>query len=572
MCVAAVIKGEIMYLRFIRIVICLLFILFVLPPAAFSDYLLVASINTDQILKYDAPSGAFLGVFASANLHTPYGIGLGPDGNLYAATYSWQRILRYNGTTGAFMDTFVDESGGALENFPQFAFGPDNNLYVCDRVNHVIKRYNGTTGAFMGNFITAGAAPADLREPWDLVFRPDGYLYVCDRNNNRIQRYNASTGAHHSVFASGGGLDSPYSLAFGPDGHLYVASTNTDQVLRYDGTTGDFMGIFVDAGGPEGLASPRQIIFGPSGRLYVASGNSDQVLRYDGTTGAFVDVAASGGGLDLPHGMIYVAPPEINLKQGVTDIANGGSYNFGSQYVGTNTDITFSIENTGTGNLTLTTPITIGGADAGQFSVQQQPVSPVAPSVTTTFIIRFSPTSTGAKTASISIDNNDSDENPYDLTIQGTGTASEINLKQGVTDIADGGTYDFGNQYLGTNTDVTFTIENTGTGNLTLTTPITIGGADAGQFSVQQQPVFTVAPSGTTTFIIRFSPTSTGAKTASISIDNNDSDENPYDLTITGTGRNIPTVPAINEWGIIIFMTIIIFSAMKVIRNKALTF
>ena len=150
--------------------------------------------------------------------------------------------------------------------------------------------------------------------------------------------------------------------------------------------------------------------------------------------------------------------------------------------------------------------------------------------------------------------------------------SSEINLKQGVTDIADGGTYNFGSQNLGTNTNVTFTIENTGSLNLTITTPVAIGGADAGQFSVQQQPVSPVAPSGTTTFIIRFSPTSLGAKTASISIANNDGDENPYDLTIQGAGGNVPatSIPAMNEWGMIILFLLITGMALwGILRKKA---
>jgi len=45
-----------------------------------------------------------------------------------------------------------------------------------------------------------------------------------------------------------------------------------------------------------------------------------------------------------------------------------------------------------------------------------------------------------------------------------------------------------------------------------------------------------VAASGSTTFIVRFTPTSASAKTATISIANNDADENPYDLTVQGTG------------------------------------
>ncbi len=122
--------------------------------------------------------------------------------------------------------------------------------------------------------------------------------------------------------------------------------------------------------------------------------------------------------------------PEINLKQNTINIADGGSHDFGSQATGTDTDLIFTIENTGTADLALSgTPIiAITGADSSQFSVQTQPISPVTGSSSTTFTIRFSPTSTGAKTATIAIANNDSDENPYDLTITGTGTTAVVQV------------------------------------------------------------------------------------------------------------------------------------------------
>jgi len=116
--------------------------------------------------------------------------------------------------------------------------------------------------------------------------------------------------------------------------------------------------------------------------------------------------------------------PEIDIKVDSTDIADGGSYDFGSHSMGADTDVTFTIENTGNADLILSgSPIiTITGADADQFSVQQQPTSPVtADGGSTTFIIWFSPTSGGSKIASISIANNDGDENPYDITLEGTG-------------------------------------------------------------------------------------------------------------------------------------------------------
>ncbi len=68
--------------------------------------------------------------------------------------------------------------------------------------------------------------------------------------------------------------------------------------------------------------------------------------------------------------------------------------------------------------------VTIGGANANQFSVTQDPVSGVLPGGGTTgFNVQFLPTTTGLKTATLTIYNNDQDENPYNFTIQGTGTA-----------------------------------------------------------------------------------------------------------------------------------------------------
>ncbi len=128
----------------------------------------------------------------------------------------------------------------------------------------------------------------------------------------------------------------------------------------------------------------------------------------------------------------------------------------------------------------------------------------------------------------------------HSITISPSTPQPEMNIKQGSTSIPDASLYDFDAQQIESDTDVTFTIENFGTTNLNLSgsSIITITGTDADQFSVQLQPSTPVAPGGgTTTFIIRFSPTSAGSKAASISIANDDYDENPYDITLNGTGR-----------------------------------
>jgi len=124
--------------------------------------------------------------------------------------------------------------------------------------------------------------------------------------------------------------------------------------------------------------------------------------------------------------------------------------------------------------------------------------------------------------------------------------SAEINIKGNGISIADGditptsldGT-DFGVTPITSSRDLTFTIENSGLLPLNLTgSPIvTVSGTD---FTVLSQPASSiVAPgSGSATFVIRFSPTSTDLQTAVVSIANDDSDENPYNFTIQGTGKN----------------------------------
>lgn len=228
--------------------------------------------------------------------------------------------------------------------------------------------------------------------------------------------------------------------------------------------------------------------------------------------------------------------PEINIKQGTNNILDGGSVSFTCN-VGSYIEKSFTIENLGGGDLVLNgSPIiVIMGTNADQFNVQQQPTSPVSPGGSAPFIIRFQPTSSGDKTASIAIANNDSDENPYDITLNGHTPQPEIEIDQA----EDGGTYDFGTIYIGDYWQTTFTVYNFGDADLVLSgTPIVrITGTGRSSFSVEQQPNSTIPPSQTTTFIIRFTAMSRGLKTAHISIANNDADENPYDITLTGTAQ-----------------------------------
>jgi len=160
------------------------------------------------------------------------------------------------------------------------------------------------------------------------------------------------------------------------------------------------------------------------------------------TTSYWVRVSSGCGSTDSNTAVITVLPPEpeMDVLEGSNDIPDGGGYDFGDCEVGTYVEVTFTIENNGAAGLTLdgSPIIVLGGTDPDQFSVQQQPTSPVDPGGNTTFIIRFTPTSIGYKSASISIGSNDADEHPYDITLEGTGffvTSLIVNIEpQGAAD------------------------------------------------------------------------------------------------------------------------------------------
>nr|WP_321222405.1 choice-of-anchor D domain-containing protein [uncultured Psychroserpens sp.] len=268
-------------------------------------------------------------------------------------------------------------------------------------------------------------------------------------------------------------------------------------------------------------------------------------------------------------GTLLVLGPEIDIEGNATSIADGDTApnladdtDFGpvDTVAGTNPN-TFTIQNTGTGPLSVGA-ISITGVNAGDFTVTALPGTPSVPaSGSTTFEITFDPSANGLRTAEVSIINDDSDENPYNFSIQGTGIIPEpeINILGNATTINDGDTTpsatddtDFGtiNVVFGSQTN-TFTIENTGTANLTLggASPyITIGGLHAGDFTVTTPfPSNTIAPGNSTTFNIIFNPSAAGLRTANVTIINNDADENPYNFNIQGNG--FTPFPEINIQG-----------------------
>lgn len=265
------------------------------------------------------------------------------------------------------------------------------------------------------------------------------------------------------------------------------------------------------------------------------------------------------------QGSSFTPAPEINITGNGTNIADGDTTpaiaddtEFGTITIATTLDRTFTIQNLGTGTLNLTggVPLVDISGDAA-FTILTQPGANNIASGggDLTFVVRFAPIAIVTNVqATISIDNDDGDENPYTFVVQGSSSTAvpEINLTGNATTIADGDVTpsvtddtDFGsvNTTIGNNAN-TFTIENTTAGstlNLTGASPyVSITGAHAADFTVTAIPSSSISGGSSTTFEITFDPSATGTRTATVSIANTDSDENPYTFDIQGEGITGP--------------------------------
>lgn len=278
------------------------------PEARAGAVLLVSGFLSDQVYRYDAATGAFLGTLGpGGDLDGPQSITVGPDGLLYICSEQVRKVLRYDRQTFAYIDEFIfddpgtaliDETGGLLG--PTAAvFGPDGNLYVASFETDAVLRYNGLTGAFIDVFVPTGSGGLNGPDA-GMAFGPDGHLYVPSYFGHRVLRFDGASGAFIDVFvAIGSGasaLRNPRTLQFRYGcNDLLVNNEVGGRVLRYNAATGIFLSQLVT-----GLTAPTGFAIGPDENIYVATISDDAVRKFDGQTGASlgVFVPAGSGGLD----------------------------------------------------------------------------------------------------------------------------------------------------------------------------------------------------------------------------------------------------------------------------------
>jgi hypothetical protein len=187
---------------------------------------------------------------------------------------------------------------------------------------------------------------------------------------------------------------------------------------------------------------------------------------------------------------------------------------------------TLVLSNTGTAPLAINN-VSISGANPAEFAFTMGSCTPQLPALASCALtVTFTPAMSGTRNALLAISSSDP-VNPV-LTVGLTGTGTAVGLSP--TAIT------FPNQTVGTSsTSWTLTIGNSGPTALAINS-ITLSGGNAADFVLNNQCGASIASGRNCTVRIRFSPTATGLRTASLLVNTSDIGTPQASVALRGTG------------------------------------
>ncbi|WP_166404843.1 SMP-30/gluconolactonase/LRE family protein [Desulfonema ishimotonii] len=195
----------------------------------------------DQYLSHDARDG---------KVHTPMGILLDNDGNIYVSDTGNHRIQKFDsekrfiskwGGTGTNPGEFYDVNGVAMDS--------SGNIYAADFKNHRIQKFD-SQGKFVKEWGSNGTGNGQFDFPNAIAVDSQGkYLYVSDFGNNRIQIF-TSEGQYVGQWGEFGCTDPkcnlmsgdfeargkfflPAGIAIENDGNVYVADYFNYRIQKF---------------------------------------------------------------------------------------------------------------------------------------------------------------------------------------------------------------------------------------------------------------------------------------------------------------------------------------------------
>jgi trimeric autotransporter adhesin len=468
------------------------------------------------------------GPATQAKLNKPNGVARDKAGNIYIADTNNCRVRQVNtaGNISTFAGTGVcgySGDGGAASsaqlNVPVGIFvDKKGNLYIADQNNNVIREViNGTistiAGTGTGGYLGDGdpATSAELNHPDGVTVDSSGNVFIADTYNHRIREVTAATGIISTVAGTGiagfngdglaiqRDLNYPQGIVVDANDNLFIADTNNHRLRWVD----------------------------PDGTMVTFGGTGSGDYNGDGGLAVFADLFYPSGISQDPAGNFLVADQSNWRIRGIAAFAalnsSASNLDFGLVNVGS-TSNPQTVTLGGVGPLTIYNILT-----TGDFSESDDCGSGIPNGGTCTVYVYFTPTTSGTRQGTITINDNGFFNGVTIISLEGTGSAISIT----------GAPVAFGNQAVKTTSNPkNVTVTNNGTKGITMGA-ITLN--ETTDFAISSNtcpaPGKILAGKANCTISLTFTPQTTGGKKGALII--NDSDpSSPQVVGLSGTGTS----------------------------------
>jgi hypothetical protein len=241
------------------------------------------------------------------------------------------------------------------------------------------------------------------------------------------------------------------------------------------------------------------------------------------TPGTYYGQCDTGTGIAIPEIVtLALKPPASTFSLSATSLS------YGTQQVGTaSASQSVTLTNNGASSVPII-GITVTGPNASSFLFADTCGSTLAAGASCTIHGHFTPTETGALSATITITDKASNS-PQSIALNGTGISTPV-VSLSATSLS------YGTQLVGTESaSKSVTLTNTGTAPLTIIS-IAVTGTNASSFAFANTCGSSVAVGASCTIHGHFAPTATGAVSAAVTITDNAANS-PQSIALTGTGE-----------------------------------
>ena len=457
-----------------------------------------------------------------------------------------------------FLGNSIHDTGAGGTKYYHSFYGTTNSIHVEVGWNHI---FNNQSCRGVQFYSTSGSPQYDLIVHDNVISGQlcDGINFsTVDATKGPVEAYNNLV---YHVGLGGANLNSPNeaciaSLGYGAPGGqaLFYGNTLADCGSAGGSTAG---AITVQTGSPTVVSTSNLVVQNPGEVIYSPNTNqsliasSHDVLLTTGTAGvvnssyqlvssspaigagtAYSGIMRDLGGNPRPQSGAEDSGAYLystsTTTSGPTATLSTTSLNFGSQTVNTTSaGQTATLQNSGTSALSIS-KIAVSGTNASSFIASNNCGSSLAAGQSCAIQIQFHPNAVGVLTATVMITDNGSNPS-QSLALSGTGTSTAspaVSLSP--VSLA------FNSQTVNTtSTTQSVTVKNTGTAVLNLT-KVVLSGTNSAEFKLSNGCGATLAAGASCVIQVQFAPTTTGSKTAAVSLTDAASNS-PQTIALSGS-------------------------------------